>query len=297
MSLIPSESYSFPDHFTKTVVPSRKPKNVDTEQAPVETRRTKPSIVALPDPEPAPAMAKQSPQPMRKVASPAPNPALRRASAPSPRIPSVPARKIAISPTLKPKASSPRVPPMDPTPATNNGNGAAPVVPESLMPPAQNIIQMIPTPLPVRPRSAAPPQKLPTQSRPRVAPAKLVAAASAARVSPVQIVQRPAPPPPKPRPAPVVATSQADFFESFAQNGDGNLAKRRRKMKFRRFVTCESVALAVLLALAIVGLSHRPSNAVVLWIMNISTIASAIAAALIPIFFYAFTPTLPEIEE
>jgi hypothetical protein len=68
-------------------------------------------------------------------------------------------------------------------------------------------------------------------------------------------------------------------------------------MKFRRFLACETVALAVLLPLAIVGLSHRPSNAALLWVLNISTIASAIAAALIPIFFYAFTPTLPEIEE
>src|SRR4029077_21078389 len=66
---------------------------------------------------------------------------------------------------------------------------------------------------------------------------------------PPHIVQHPAPPAPKPRPAPVVATSQADFFELFAQNGDGTLAKRRRRMKFRRFVTCESVALAVLLPL------------------------------------------------
>jgi hypothetical protein len=30
--------------------------------------------------------------------------------------------------------------------------------------------------------------------------------------------------------------------------------------------------------------------------MNISTITSAVAAALLPIFFFAFTPTLPEIE-
>jgi hypothetical protein len=45
MSLIPSESYSFPDHFTKTVTPSRKPKNEEPEVAPVETRRKRPSIV------------------------------------------------------------------------------------------------------------------------------------------------------------------------------------------------------------------------------------------------------------
>ena len=83
----------------------------------------------------------------------------------------------------------------------------------------------------------------------------------------------------------------------FEQNGDGSLAKRRRRMKFRRFVAYEVLALAVLLPLAIVGLLHPPDNAVWLWIVNLSTIVSAIAAALIPICFYAFTPTLPEIEE
>ncbi|MEY2544733.1 MAG: hypothetical protein QOE81_2194 [Verrucomicrobiota bacterium] len=63
-----------------------------------------------------------------------------------------------------------------------------------------------------------------------------------------------------------------------------------------RFVVCESVALAVLLPLAILGLSHHPENVALIWIMNIFTIASAVAAALLPIFFFAFTPTLPEIE-
>src|SRR4051812_33971812 len=49
MSLIPSESYSFPDHFTKTVIPSREPKQKKPQP---EKIRPKPTIVALPDPEP-----------------------------------------------------------------------------------------------------------------------------------------------------------------------------------------------------------------------------------------------------
>ncbi|MEY2544732.1 MAG: hypothetical protein QOE81_2193 [Verrucomicrobiota bacterium] len=53
---------------------------------------------------------------------------------------------------------------------------------------------------------------------------------------------------------------------------------------------------AVLLPLAILGLAYHPSNVALVWIMNISTITSAVAAALLPIFFFAFTPTLPEIE-
>jgi hypothetical protein len=98
-------------------------------------------------------------------------------------------------------------------------------------------------------------------------------------------------------PRPVAAsTPQADFFEVFTQTGETAVSKRRRKTKMRRFIVCESVALAVLLPLAIVGLSHHPSNVALVWIMNISTITSAVAAALLPIFFFAFTPTLPELE-
>ena len=82
----------------------------------------------------------------------------------------------------------------------------------------------------------------------------------------------------------------------FAQNGETALSRRRRKAKMQRFIVCESIALAVLLPLAILGLAHRPENVALLWTMNISTIASAVAAALFPIFFFAFTPTLPEIE-
>jgi hypothetical protein len=96
--------------------------------------------------------------------------------------------------------------------------------------------------------------------------------------------------------AAAVSNPQADFFETFAQTGETALSKRRRKAKMRRFVVCESVAVAVLLPLAILGLSHHPENVALVWIMNISTIASAMAAALFPIFFFALTPTLPEIE-
>src|SRR5260370_6818251 len=39
MFLIPSESYGFPDHFTRTVTPSPKPKNEELEAAPLETRQ------------------------------------------------------------------------------------------------------------------------------------------------------------------------------------------------------------------------------------------------------------------
>jgi hypothetical protein len=124
--------------------------------------------------------------------------------------------------------------------------------------------------------------------------------ASVAPITAAQIRSAPA----KPRPA-AVSNREADFFAMlaqtreiamFAQTRETALSNQRQKMKFRRFIVCESAALGALLALAIVGLSFHPTNAAVAWIINISAIASAVTAALIPIIFYALTPTLPEIE-
>ncbi len=67
-------------------------------------------------------------------------------------------------------------------------------------------------------------------------------------------------------------------------------------MKFRRFVICEAGALLVLVPLVIMGLTFNVSAPAIRWIMNLFTIAAAIGAVVIPIVFYAGTPTLPEIE-
>ena len=247
MSLIPSESYSFPDHFTTTVVPSRKPKKEQSRKAPL--------IVPLPDPPREKAIEPQPRYQEMPVASP--NPAVVRASAPPPRIPTPIARKHEPAPILRPKSvTTARVPAMDPSVPAQRQSIPAP------LPAAANVIPMRP-------------------ERPVAQSAEII---------------QPVPPQPRPRPAPVVTTSQADFFELFAQNGDDTFAKRRRKMKFRRFMVYEGVVLAVLLPAATVGVLYHPTNAFLHWTLNILTIASAITAALIPISFYAFTPTLPEIE-
>ena len=88
---------------------------------------------------------------------------------------------------------------------------------------------------------------------------------------------------PKRKPQPTVTTSQPDFFELFAQNGDRTLATRRRKTKMRRFIVYESIAVAILLPLATIGIVRHPSSVILVWALNISTIAAAFAAALIPI--------------
>lgn len=290
MSLIPSESYSFPDHFTSTRAASRKPK-VESTRVPPQPLPNKPAIVALPDPKPksAPVLQRPKHQPVQtKPAPPPPNPAVLRASAPPPRIPETPPlRKIPLPPTLKPKVRwNHRAPAMDPTPLPQNGleQFQPPVIPAG---PAQNVIPMKPAKAVSAPRVIARPAPDIVQNG-----------------TPVAIVKPRAPVMPAVGPQAVrqaqrsVAQSspQQDFFQMFAESGETAAMRRRRKAKLRRFLVCEAAALAVLLPLAITGLTHRPSNVAVLWIMNIFTISSAVAAALIPILFYAFTPTLPEIE-
>jgi hypothetical protein len=313
MSLIPSESYSFPDHFTTTVTPARRPKQEKPEP---EKPRKKPTIVALPDPEPEPVVAAEpeaevlseiwepeapevkAPPPPARV----PNPAMRRAHAPPPRIPETPVRKIALPPTLKPKVRwNNRAPVMDPAANRNNnghnGNGAS-EIPTAPLPPAQNVIPMkaarpapAPTPRPPRP---APPRPMMQQAPVQPpAPRKPPPALARTQMRPVQ--PRPAPAPAKPAP-PTVSNPQADFFETFEEDGYEVASKRRREMKFRRFAACEGIALVILLPLVILGLTLNISVPALRWIMNILTIAAAMAAVVIPIAFYAFTPTLPELE-
>ena len=277
MSLIPSESYSFPDHFTRTVVPSRKPKNEAAEPVPLETRRKRSAVVPLPDPEVRPPTAPQiNPEPIRsKMPVAAPNPALRRVSAPPRRIPDAPARKMPLPPTLKPKVCwNTRAPATD-HPSLTSENGTASVAPIMA---ARNLISMNPTRVARSARVMPPPQASVVQN---FAPGPLL------------------------EPIAPASNPQADFFATLArtreiamlaQTRETAWSNQRQKMKFRRFIVCESAALGALLALAIIGLSFHPTNAAVVWIINISAIASAVTAALIPIIFYAFTPTLPEIE-
>ena len=291
MSLIPSESYSFPDHFTRTVVPSRKPKNEEPEPVPLETRRKKSAIVPLPDPEVRPPTAPRlNPEPIRsKTPVAAPNPALRRAGAPPPRIPDAPMRKMPLPPTLKPKVRWNTHAPAVDHPAPTSENGTASVAPITAAP---NAIPMNPPRVVRPPRLMPPPQASVVQN---FAPGPVLEP-----IAPAQMRSVPA----KPRPV-AVSNPQADFFATLArtreiamlaQTREIALSNQRQKMKFRRFIVCECAALGTLLPVAIVGLLFHPTNAAAVWIINISAVASAVTAALIPIIFYAFTPTLPEIE-
>lgn len=314
MSLIPSESYSFPDHFTSTVVPSRRQKKEKAQKKPeiVALPDPEPEIVALPDPEAVffaekengevkiePVKVAVAPVPVQRP--PAPNPALRRANAPPPRIPDTPPiKKIPLPPTLKPKVRwNNRAPAIDPAPMRSNGlngngSGSGETIPASL--PAQNVIPMKVA------KPPRPPQTVPPPAMMKPPPPLRAAPPSTSKVLPVQKavrpVQTPVAPPPKPKPAafaPVV-NSQADFFEMFAEDGYAAAARRRNQMKLRRFIACEVAVLAVLFPLVILGLTLNISSPGLRWTLNIFTIAAAVTAAIIPIMFYAFMPTLPELE-
>ena len=356
MSLFPSESYSFPDHFTVTRAASRKPKNVEPEPEPEAFEPPPPKaprIVALPNPEPQAELeevmephaeveelvaevvapiVEQKPE-RRKIAPP--NPALRRASAPPPRITEPPVRKIALPASLKPKVRwNNRAPAMNAVPpVTNNSNGngngssngngnGAEEIQRPMPPPMamRNVIQMkTPVPPPRPPQIVPRPENFvrPAKPVPAPRPAPPVRPENFARKQPAPVVParpvpapkaipRPAPrsaappvPPPPAKPAPravAIPAPQADFFEMFAENGESSFIERRRKEKMRRFMVCEGVTVGILLPLMILGLTLDTPNVALRWILNILTISTAVAAALIPILFFALTPTLPEIE-
>jgi hypothetical protein len=350
MSLIPSESYSFPDHFSVTRTASRKPKNIEPEPEPepLEPPPPKPKIVALPNPEPlaevesefiAPELVapivEQKPAP-RKIAPPVPIP-LRRASAPPPRVSEAPVRKIALPPSLKPKVRwNNRAPAMNPAPpvvnngngngngasGNGNGNGTAQIQPPAPPPPiVRNVIQMkAPLPPAPRPQQMFPPpenfvrpvnpvpaprpappvrsENLAPRPAARVAPARPVPAPKQVPRTPAKAAVQPVykmPAKPAPRPA-AIPNPQSDFFEMFAESNENVVLKRRHKEKMRRFVVCEGIAVGILLPLMILGLTVHAQNIALHWILNILTISAAVAAALIPILFFALTPTLPEIE-
>src|SRR5260370_33846703 len=189
MSLIPRESYSFPEHFTTTVVPSRKPK-AQAEPVPVESPRKNPSIVPLPDPKPQP------------TASP-PNPALRRANAPPPRIPETPpSRRMPLSPSLKPKGRwNQRAPAMDPAPFSEDGLEPVHYTMPAL--PAGNVIPMRPAQPEAASNDPAPPQAEVIHYAIPAAPTKPVKPRTTVQPEAVR---------PSPRPG-AVSSPQTDFFQ------------------------------------------------------------------------------------
>jgi hypothetical protein len=269
MSLIPSESYTFPDHFTTTVTPSRKPTE---KKPPVELKVVAPAeeIISRNE-EPAEIQKRQR----RSLSS-----LLKRAG-----------RRHEVASLPEPEPAPEEIAPRAPTPKpvlrveTMRPPQPSQVAPVSMKPvPVRNVIPMQVAPAPPQIAVARAPIVRP-QPQPQPAP-----------TTPPKMARPLAAPAPPTRAHTLDLSHQPDFFEMFAQNNDQTLLKRRRKMKMRRFIAYESIAVGVLLPLAFVGLTRQVTMPVLVWIVDILTIAAAVAAAVIPIAFFALTPTLPEIE-
>ena len=71
------------------------------------------------------------------------------------------------------------------------------------------------------------------------------------------------------------------------------IERRRKTLKLRRFILWESIMIAILLPLAILGLSRSFKDPSLVVIVDSLAIAAAAAAALIPIFFFAVTSPFP----
>ncbi len=98
-----------------------------------------------------------------------------------------------------------------------------------------------------------------------------------------------------PEPRPVV--QKIEPVETRFVDSAAPAPKKRRSPKFRRFLICEAIAVAVLLPLAVVGILRVFQNPVMILIIDVITIAAAITATVMPILFFAVAPPLPRGEE
>jgi hypothetical protein len=69
--------------------------------------------------------------------------------------------------------------------------------------------------------------------------------------------------------------------------------ERRRRNKVIGFIITEASAVGVMLLSGVFALSFRLPDPTLILSLNILTVAAAVAAAAIPIIFFALTPTLP----
>lgn len=332
MSLIPSESHSFPDDFSRSISRARvlyerskliKPKPVTAPKPAAPSRPARPAQpVAVAPVAPKRPTNGSPPNPVANGAStsrptngtgskPATNGsgnanANRVSAAPPPAAPArpvapaattngAPVQKVAANPrpdgnqlkqTVPPAPLPTRTPPVKRT-------AAAPALPIS-------------APLPSRPSGLAP-RKIMQRAAP-VAVAPAVATGKPPKCftpahGPGQLVRVATKPianaAPKIPAASVVPVAAHEVFEQGELPMDGAYAAplRRRRSKMRRFLRYEVPIAVVALFCALLALTRTVTYPPFLIVVNVLTIGCAFAAAIIPICFFALTPTLPRAEE
>jgi hypothetical protein len=319
MSLIPSESYSFPDHFVRTVSPPRKP---------VEEKIPTPPSPVRPAPAPKNRIA-----PQVRENSILPTPKREQATQPSERAPQTrekrPLLKSLVPASLKRKtrwnmrAAEP-APSADRNSVSPRTNGAHEEIRSNTYPQSA---PLLPKPKPdVRPKISFPPS-MPSVANRENAPAatpvirqpepigRIVEAPSAdlvqtllarslyAAAEPVEV----APPSPQPQPLSslpqngnasghVVAVADEDFALELFNDGAAP-PKKLRSPKLRKFLLWEAVTIGILIPLSILGFLRVFENPIMVLLINVTTITAAVTATLMPIFFFALAPPLPRGEE
>ncbi len=323
MSLIPEESYSFPDYFVRTVRCSKKP---GEKILPSSAARPGPHSEPIPEP-PAPGsearrekvspLPEAKPEERRTVSQSPPESPVPRAEAPRERklIPAPPEAKLEKRPTVSqtppqgtremPRSVTPLPPMVKREPARTNIPAAVHLKRKvryntHLVAPEQGPADKKEVPL-ANPLNGVPQKRELPRSRDPVQPVKVnkvpnhavqVSAPRPAATGIQPSSQRPAPPV-----APVSIRAAADVSAAeqieFELSDPGPFYPGKSRRKLVRFLVCEAIAIGALVLFAIFGLSRTFSGRAAGLYINIFTIAAAVAATLIPIFFYAIGPTLP----
>ncbi len=292
MSLIPSESASFPDLLGRGLGASRKSKWRDPfgeEAAPPEKA---PAPIAASKQTATPEVAPRAKESMEKTRpTPASPPPANRTTPPA----------LAVAPPVEGPVQSPlpivRI-------ARSNVNLADEMASSGTSAPVaragkeKSVTSVRPILPPARTSLAKPRLRPRPTLQPRFETDELPAVMPEARQSVVTPVSA-APPAVVPPTVPTLhfqpATSTGDP-EEFGFPGANtpwpNLQQRRRN-RLVRFIVFEVIALALLACAVMIGLSHRSMDDPLSVVTKILTITSAIAVAVVPILFYGLPETLP----
>lgn len=288
MSLIPSESASFPDLLGRRLGASKKSNwrvpavpEVEAKAPPVPQPQP---AAANPVVQPAPPQKRIEPQPLPKPAAALP------VEAPLPPSPAKLERRVL---HREPASDTPAPEPEEaakvrmktpaktalPNPARPHeiaGEGARAPIPSPRMPLAKP--RQRPRPV-LQPRDFSPPAA-PLPNEP-VAPLVKSRPIMAIPLAPL-------------RPSPV-----AQEIEEPVYNGDDlwdtplPALQRRRRGKMIRFVVIELTTIGIMIFCANMALSYRSADDPMGLLAKILTIAAAVASAVIPILFYGLPDTLP----
>jgi hypothetical protein len=280
MPLIPSESLSFPDDFSRAITRARALNEAKATAALLNARgkRTRGrGVIPPPPPEEPPAV--QVPvnlTPSKPVATKIPP---MRAPVPEPpRAKSVPAETLPVKETPLP----------EPVPVSS----VVPILPKPLpkvLPPKKNL-----------PAKAALEKAAPIKLRPRAlgeTPANVAARAQAENQPPVNRPQEKRVPIRITPTFPIAPKRVQPVFDQVEDEPESRPQVRgHRRRKLTRFIFIEGIAVGVLVPTAILALTHYFTDPVMVWIMNGLTITGALVAGIVPILFFAISPTLPRIE-